>query len=57
MAQMVDLAEMTQRLGLPADQQSAVAAFMGSSGPWTEKEARELVRIYRNTHNGVYQGR
>lgn len=57
MAQMVDLAEMTRRLGLPDDQQSAVAAFMGSSGPWTEQEARELMRIYRNTHNGVYQGR
>lgn len=44
----IDLVELTARLGLPADQQSAVLAWTGeySWTEWTEGEADELIGIW-----------
>jgi hypothetical protein len=52
----VDLAQLTERMGRPASDQQAVAAFADSSGPWTEDEAAELVHVWQHTdaETGVY---
>ena len=51
----VELPELTERMGLPASQQQAVAAFVDGKGPWTEDEAAELVKVWQNTNaEGVY---
>lgn len=53
----VDLPELTARLGLPGDQQESVAGFVGEPGPWTEPDAVELVKAWRNTGaDGVHRG-
>jgi hypothetical protein len=54
----IDLPALTKLLGLPADQQSAVASFVGDPDrdSWTEAEAAELVETWRRTcgKHGVY---
>lgn len=44
----VDLAELTRRMGLPEDEQSAVAAWTGDpyGTVWTEAEADQLVMTW-----------
>lgn len=54
----IDLAELTRRLGLPADQATTVAAFVGDPDRdgWTEAEAAELAEVWQRTcgAHGVY---
>lgn len=50
----VDLAELTDRLALPAHQQEAVYSFTGHTGPWedarwTEEEAAAIVYAWSFT--------
>lgn len=55
-AKTVDLAELTSRLGRPAHEQQAVAAFADSPGPWTEAEAGIVEHVWANTDDetGIY---
>lgn len=45
----IDLPELTQRLGLPTHEQTAVQAFSGESYgyQWTAAEANEVIRAWR----------
>lgn len=44
----IDLVEMTERLGLPGEEQTAVQAFSGEDygHMWTEAEAEELIEAW-----------
>jgi len=48
----VTLADMTRRLGLEDHQQNIVIAYMNESGPWTEAQARNLIRAWHNDRTG-----
>lgn len=57
----VTLAQLTERFGLPADQQQGVYAWTnahgdpsGDSALWTEEEAAELVTVWMDTNRDEY---
>lgn len=45
----IDLPELTRLLGQPAHAQEAVAGFAGGPGPWTARDAGDIVIAWHGT--------